>query len=302
MQNLREYVNQFLDEKNKVTGYADIVREERYFCAVLFHCMLQDEKGMKKFLTKCGVDEDNLEVKGVFVEYAMVRDLWKCLSKRGTKIVDRNARKRKWIVDMLCREPADSDIRACREHLASLDVPSFNRLFVAGKVSPQYIQSPSRWGIRAICNSHGKLGTEILKRALILKWAFNVKPDIVVELGNDAILCIEAKVESKEGVYANSKADRDALDKALREVEKKGYDLQLLKKWIEENASQTIVQQYVMTEILGYTTPCKIYLYNKLRDKRDRNGLHWQDAFDCFSSVTHPEVMAARTRLRGLAK
>ena len=40
-----------------ISGYADVVREERYFCAVLYHCMMSDPEGMQRFLGLCGLPE-----------------------------------------------------------------------------------------------------------------------------------------------------------------------------------------------------------------------------------------------------
>ena len=85
--NLKEFVNQNRREgQEEVSGYANVVREERYFCAVLYHCMLSDRDGMQRFLGLCGLPEpDWRKVKGVFVEYAMARDLWNCLGEDTTK-------------------------------------------------------------------------------------------------------------------------------------------------------------------------------------------------------------------------
>jgi len=294
--NLREFVNESLKGAKgfkPITSYAEVVREERYFCALLYHCMLQDSDGMQEFLKKCGVGPENQQEPKVYVEYAMVRDLWRQLNRRGTRTVERNKWKRAFIVDMLLRDLSDSDRTKYRELLMddeSLSVLDFNKIFVAGNASTRFIQSPSRWGIGAICRSKDRLGTALIQSACMLKWAFNAKPDIVIELGNDTVVCIEAKVESKEGLYASSDSDKSAIRDALGKVE--------ADDWLKMNASQVAVQNHIMKDILGFGTIHEVFLDNKLVDGSLKNHMNWECAFGCFACSSNSIVEQALKRLK----
>lgn len=252
--NLREFVR-IINPEVKFDGYADIVREERYFCAVLFHCMLQDAAGLERFAEKIFSQFPGKEkgaIKGIFIEYAMARDLWKCLGKN-------NDAKKDYIVQMLSLD------------LPETSIEEFNRLFVAGKPSITDIQSPARWGIKTIFNKENHLKKETQKAACQLKWAFNVKPDIVIELDNNGVIRIEAKVESPEGNYANASEEKNAITKCL------GAD------WLKENSKQCAVQRFLMEDVLGYDPVYDVFLSLKGKDKKGPANISWKEAFDCFS-------------------
>ncbi len=226
--NLREFVRTNNPEL-KFNGYADIVREERYFCAVLFHCMLQDTEGLKALVEKIVKGQGEAPTK-IFVEYAMARDLWKCLGKN-------NDAKKDYISQMLSLD------------LPETSIEEFNRLFVAGKSSITDIQSPARWGITTIFKN--TLSVEIKKKACELKWAFNIKPDIVIELNNDGVICIEAKVESGEGRYASTQDEKKIIKEHIKEKEADEF---------KNTSKQCAVQNFLMTKVLGYGTVYDVFL------------------------------------------
>ncbi len=217
--------------------------------------MLQDAAGLERFAEKIFSQFPGKEkgaIKGIFIEYAMARDLWKCLGKN-------NDAKKDYIVQMLSLD------------LPETSIEEFNRLFVAGKPSITDIQSPARWGIKTIFNKENHLKKETQKAACQLKWAFNVKPDIVIELDNNGVICIEAKVESPEGNYANASEEKNAITKCL------GAD------WLKENSKQCAVQRFLMEDVLGYDPVYDVFLSLKGKDKKGPANISWKEAFDCFS-------------------
>ncbi|AER57027.1 hypothetical protein DSC_11915 [Pseudoxanthomonas spadix BD-a59] len=176
--------------------YVHYCREERNFAAVLYHLLL-DDACLARFLAL--IDEDNVDASDVrvYFEYACLRDLWAVASKRGEH--DRaahNARLREAIISLL----GDATF------LPGIDVDceAFNRFFVGDRpraASKTDIQMPSRWSDRRFSAWEAK-GRNFAELACALKWAFNAKPDLVLDLGCDRIVCIEAKLESPEGKYS----------------------------------------------------------------------------------------------------
>lgn len=265
---LREFVNKNKREDLKeISGYADVVREERYFCAVLYHCMLNDPEGMQRFLQLCGVERKGparCDVQGVFVEYAMARDLWNCLEE--------NEAKQEYLVSHAALPPG----------MRELTVEEFNKKLVSGRISPKYIQSPGRWKLDKV--------RSISTKACKLKWAFNVKPDIVIELDNDTVVCVEAKVESREDKYA------------------KGEDLEIIDILEESEAecsegfgAQCEVQRFLMDEVLGFKDARMIFLSKTVREKEGQDRKHkditWSEAYGCFSDMNNRALREAQSRI-----
>ncbi|HRZ83446.1 MAG TPA: hypothetical protein P5069_13395 [Candidatus Hydrogenedentes bacterium] len=250
--NLREFVNDNREEGwEKISGYADVVREERHFCAVLYHCMLSDPKGMERFLQLCGVEKkepSSCREYRVFVEYAMARDLWNCLREDETK----NEAKREFLV-------AHAELPS-RFSEKSMGVASFNEALVAGPRSKKYIQSPARWSESSLAIIFAEDRTSFQK-ALMLKWAFNIKPDLVIELDNDEVVCIEAKVESSEDSYGKDGSRK----------------------------SQQDVQEHLMEELLGYRKVYMKYLCRK-KTKMKPDALTWSEAINAFQGEASAPV------------
>ena len=219
---LRTFAGQ--DGKVLRGGYGAVVREERFFCAVLFHLLLSEMSSadrMREVLQKCGVPDAeyrDLSSVRVFVEYAMARDLWNSL---GTDIKANDA-KRRFILDLLPNQAILSE---------DTPISAFNRLLGTKPVSEDFIQSPARWGIATI---HDNFNDPVLvERASQLKWAFNVKPDIVIEIDEESVVCIEAKVESSQDVYSNG---------------------------LGFTQTQCQVQSFLMSELLGFTNVHQVFL------------------------------------------
>lgn len=243
---MKESLRTFVEKatSRSISGYDAVVREERYFCAVLYHCMLSDRDGMQRFLQLCGVKSTEEARRKVFVEYAMARDLWHCLES--------NEAKRRFLLDHANLPKDMEDIS---------DPKTFNERLVAGTPSPGHIQSPARWKLDKV--------EGISKEARMLKWAFNVKPDIVIELDKNEAICIEAKVESSEAVYAGK-------------------------------VPQTCVQHFLMKEVLGYETHM-VFLSPKHEKKSCQElkirSVTWSEAYGCFSGVDSQVLGEAQSRI-----
>ena len=256
-----------------------VVREERFFCAVLFHLMLSDENFLRSFLVLCGVERHNQpknEDIRVFVEYAMARDLWNSLRcGKSAAIEEANKRKADFIAERIHSLKPELD-----QSVLVRDFKEFNSALVGGRVSSKEIQSPARWSMKKLDKKLSKKRDE-LQTACKLKFAFNIKPDIVIEMGCDSVVCIEAKVESAEA----------------------NYDVRSLK--IEDfKCRQTDVQRFLMSDLLGFKTVYQVFLSkqgnNPNRKRRnDCDGqvsISWKEVF----ADVNPQCATVRTTIERL--
>ncbi len=164
-------------------------------------------------------DVSNAEVS---VEWTYLRDLWNWHSRRATP-----DRLRVAVLD--CLRPSN---RAVLEECSILE---FNTYFGAvPRPSATYVQSPSNWSVLRFAPSIPD--AEEFRRTCRFKWAFNVKPDLVVQTPTGAVLCVEAKWDSAEGRYPSSE-----VEKAVFRERKIAY------------LSQTEVQRYLVNNVLGFT-------------------------------------------------
>ena len=205
----------------------------------------------------------------------MARDLWDRLDKiKPTS--KRNGAKRAFLAGYL-ELPLD-------------EADAILRGFVSGsRVSQKKVHSPARWGINSIFPNkdafpHRRVPMmDVRKNACRLKWAFNVKPDIVIELKGKGIVCIEAKVESPEGRYASSRADKQALYGAFGTNEEADA-------FQKEEGRQCNVQRVLMQDILGYSSDRRHMVFLFLPTKppsecaKDMKYVSWFDAFSCFQN------------------
>jgi len=270
------------DFNGKIASYGDIVREERFFCAVLFHLLLSNRDFLKLFIRQCTEPPFSFsenDTPRVFVEYAMARDLWEQIER------DKNADRIKakfllrWVKGLdgsLPEEPSKDDIARFNEKIGSTRAPKedfHDHAATSSKQSRSFIHTPGRWSITKISESVFPNDPEAIEEACKLKWAFNVKPDVVIELNQDSIICIEAKLGSRESKYPPAKADIVALGKHF-----KG------KRW-----TQTDIQQFLMEKILNFK--CEgihqvlLVMDQPSEDKKKTNlkYLTWKDVFDLMN-------------------
>jgi hypothetical protein len=170
--------------------YYTFNREERNLAAILYHLLLTGEENLEKFLELVGQGPEwKLSDCEVYYEYAWLRDTWHMMDKE---------KRREWVEAHLPK--------GIKPPSAVNDLRSWNEFFgLTKKPSSVFVQSPANWVLSRV--SRRVQGDDFRDLAL-LKWAFNIKPDLVIITGDKRAVCIEAKVESGAGKYPTSKADR----------------------------------------------------------------------------------------------
>lgn len=195
-------------------------REERNAVAVLFG-LLARPGNLATFARLLEWQPNDIEDAEVSVEWTFLRDLWNHHSRRLGTTALRTA-----ILDAL--QPGDA------RTLAACSILDFNTHFGAvPRPSGTYIQSPSNWSVACFDLTIGE--DDEFRRTCQFKWAFNVKPDLVVQTPSGKVLCIEAKWDSGEGSYPASEKE-----KAI--FQRRGI----------QYLSQTAVQRYLVDELLGF--------------------------------------------------
>ena len=223
---------------NTEQPYLEINREERNVVALLYAALLQGDNVVRLLHTlnrDLPIHQDDL---AIYVEYAFVRDLWSAVGK------DNNL-KREAITLLL----DTADVHG----LANATPTEWNEHF--GVRSTKEIESPANWVV-------SRFGQTVTDHADFLatcrfKWAFRVKPDLVIHTTRDHALVIEAKVESGEGSYPTNPTETAIFrQRGLSRV------------------SQTELQEYMMRELLGIDAR---HVFLTLRGKKQQ--LSWRAAF-----------------------
>jgi len=251
--------------------YWSFCREERNLAAIFYHLLLSGDN-LKRFCQ--AVDyRPCLSDPAVYFEYAMLRDLWFSMGgthKGSDDLQYANARKRQIIIKLLRPSAADE--------LASCSVTEFNHHFGSGpKASTWCIQSPSTWSLGNFRKTIPDPG-EFL-RTCMFKWAFNAKPDIVIHADLDHALCIEAKVESGEGQYPASPAEKLIFDElGLKRV------------------TQTQLQRYLMEDLLGIGTEFLFLLPEVTTHVTEHRMVTWAFAFGALEMEEPPSILNAWVR------
>ncbi len=187
------------------------VREERLFCATLAHLLMQSGPNLARFLRLVNdrsprgsnapaVQQDEAEI---YVEFTFLRDSWDSLGAD-------NDRKRERIFALLSRVPG---LGHYKSECFPSTISEFNAFFVgpSGASTVSDIVYPGRWSVKTLSERFGH-NPEEFRNFCRFKWSFNIKPDMVVLLEGSQPLCIEAKLESKEGRYPSSAQERAIFD------------------------------------------------------------------------------------------
>lgn len=264
MTNLRECVKNSIGEK--ADNYAAINREERNLCAILFHMLLINDN-IRPFMellgnpfTKPGADVN------IYMEYAYARDLWNTMGRD----TDANTDKKQFILNKL---GLHRDKR-----FVDLSVVDFNETFGATpRASTKYIQNPGRWTVKKLAET--LTSNDEFQRACVFKWAFNVKPDIVIHTSPTTAVCIEAKLESGEGQYPQGKEEKDIWDRRLGNGKR---------------VNQTEVQYFLMEEILGIGAK-HVFLQRQRAKENNLSeksiSMTWEDVFNALNRDGIPAFM-----------
>jgi len=222
-------------------------REERNAVAVLFG-LLTRPGNLREFCSRFGWVPEDLGEAEVAVEWTMLRDLWNHHSKQSDATTLRSA-----ILTTLSPSNA-SDLQAC-------SVLDFHTHFGAvPRPSATYVQSPSNWSVSRFDATIPD--NDEFVATCRFKWAFNIKPDLVVQTPSGRVLCIEAKWDSGEGSYPSSE-----LEKAIFTRRGPPY------------ISQTEVQRYLVNDVLGFDGEF-VFLARKQVETAAGRAMTWGEALD----------------------
>ena len=245
-------------------NYYEINREERNYAAILFAALCKPGNA-EIFLRQCGFSGEVGPDFGIYFEYAYLRDLWHSINN--------NVMKKEIIRGQL-------KIAGIDEILA-LPVVDINRKFGVGeRPSKDFIQYPGRWAMIHYSKSFKDDG-DFLKICKF-KWAFNIKPDMVIHLDKDRAICIEAKFGSNEGSYPASSNEKLIFkDRGISDV------------------GQMELQKYMMEELLGIRTDF-IFLASKKGRSDTHRVMSWADVFGTLNMEDMPPY--AREMVKRISK
>jgi len=255
-------------------NYSQINREERNLAAILYYALFHNNN-TQRFLRLIG-DPSSCEANefGIYFEYSFLRDLWHNIDY-GHDPASRNDVKKQAIIRLLT--PANAD------ELRSKSTLEFNKYFgCVPRPSAKSIQSPSRWSIMGNPRE-GVKGfsqtiddNDLFEKACKFKWAFNIKPDIVIHKSRGSAVCIEAKLESREGHYPSSASEEEVF----------------VRRGIHRKITQTELQTYMMEQLLGVKTRFVLLVNNPKSRSESHKTITWRQVCSSFdTSGFHPFVL-----------
>lgn len=243
--------------------YYQFVREERLFCATLAHLLMQKGANLHAFMELVNtqlhpqdlpLSNVNLDRAEVYLEFAFLRDYWYSLGSD-------NVKKRNFIFERLAR--ADS-LAGFKSNDFPPDISEFNEFFMGprGKRIKEDIVYPGQWSVANLDRKFSQ--NEQFRNFCKFKWAFNIKPDLVILTPNTRPFCIEAKLESREGWYPGSDTEAQIFDRRF------GPD--------QGRVRQLEEQSFMFDRILG--SPCHLVMIGREgADHSDTPFLIWMDVF-----------------------
>ena len=229
-------------------------REERNAVAVLFG-LLARPGNLQTFAKKLKWNPDDLSEAEVSVEWTFLRDLWNHHSRADPDKL------RRAILDAL--QPSNAvDLRLA-------PTIEFNAHFGAvPRPSAMYIQSPSNWSVARFDETIAD--NDEFRRTCQFKWAFNVKPDLVLQTPSGKVLCIEDKWDSGEGFYPASEKEKTIF-------QRRGIPY----------LSQTSVQRYLVNELLGFEGSFA-YLARRRFENAAGRGVTWTEVIGGLARSNTP--------------
>ena len=263
--------------------YYQFVREERLFCGALTHLLMQKGPNLATFLqlvdAKLPADShlsgSTLEEAEIYIEFAYLRDYWHSLEHD-------NGAKRRLIFELLSR--VDGLHRYHSDPFPNA-VAEFNAIFmgVPGGRIKNDIVSPGRWSVTGLFERFGTHPDEFGDFCRF-KWSFNIKPDIVVVLPGSKPLCIEAKLESKEGRYPANHRESMIFDSLFGVGKRKVHQVEL--------------QQFMFATLLD--APCQsVFIGQSAMSVPDSISLSWEEVFkrlDLTSSIGYVRRLIEENR------
>lgn len=252
---------QIISHFNFNEPYYKFCREEQNFVAILYSLLLSESENVNKLLDIFHIQYTVEDIKNyeIYIEYSFIRDLWSQFTvKKKHNRLNNNKLKKDFILNYL----RDSKIQFNEKHLTD-STQQFNQYFGCNSVN--HIQSPSNWNVKAIKNNIYdvyKIKDDFLELCKF-KWSFNIKPDLVIKLGIDKYICIEAKLESSESSYPSISSEKKIWDSIF------GERLERIK--------QIELQKYMFSKIIG----CKDVHFLVIDKKgENHNTIGWQEIFD----------------------
>jgi len=224
--------------------YLEINREEQHLGALLFSFLI-DQENRKSFIQLVREKEPNIDScfdeaeTEVYFEFAMPRDIWKRMEGH---------QKHAYICNFLNSGKKLPHIKDLRD-LPQDDRETFNREFNSKfkeKPSKEHIESPGNWNLVKLVEYFSKRPQKELRRAAMLKWAFNAKPDIVL-INGESVLSLELKFESDFSSYPASGQECKNWDESIEwenefKTAKNG----------KHRIRQLELQRFLLEEVLGY--------------------------------------------------
>ena len=228
--------------------YYEFCREERNIAAILYHALLLPGN-LEKFLGLIGWEHSRYcENASIYFEYSYLRDFW--------NKIECNDEKKCRILNTL-NPPNKSD-------LFEMNAPNFNQYFGGnppGKEPSKKIVFPGTW---VLGRMHDSIKGNFFLNVYKFRSAFNITPDIVIQMNNQTAVCVEAKFESKESKYPTNKGDIDQFKKRL------GY---------VKTYKQTEIQKYLFEEVLGIKNTTFVLLAQTERKSETHQPLTWHCVF-----------------------
>ncbi len=245
-------------------GFYKFVREERHFCTILVQLLLAKNGNLGAFLKLANTKLDGapLTTRGarraeIYTEFSMLRDDWNALGRD-------NDAKRDRIKRLLKRAGMGSHIGALPEA-----VPELNEFFMGprGARIVRDVAYPGSWSVSALAERF-RDKPEAFRDLCRFKWAFNIKPDIVIVIPGSSPLSVEAKLESREGQYPATSVDRGVFDAVFGK--KKG------------RVQQVELQRFMFKKLLGVSCEFLTLGVRRVTSADDPNQtpiLTWREAF-----------------------
>lgn len=187
-----------------------------------------------------------------------------------------NDTKRLRVFKLLSGVPALSHLRS--EQFPD-SVPEFNAYFMweRGARILNDIVYPGQWSVAALRDRFGE-APEVFRDMCRFKWAFNIKPDLVVLVPDAHPLCIEAKLESKESWYPSASKECAIFDDVFG--------------WRQGRVGQLGLQRFMFKHILG--DPCIPVVVGRtsgFANPSEHSFISWHDTFNALDlDSSHPYV------------
>lgn len=291
--NIQEILFQINGEE--IPNYFGINREERNLAAILY-ALLCKPSYLKNFLEELDLETEIGDDFGIYFEYAYLRDFWRDLdsvdsdSKQTAKanISEINRVKGEFIQKLLGNH---ADIKKIFSDTD--DVQKINEaLGVGGPLSKKYIQSPGRWSITKLDDHfQGAENDEIFLKLCMFKWAFNIKPDIVLHIDKSTAICIETKYESGESQYPTLKKEVDIFNRRWKDkVEPTPFERDVLTNRTHPRIKQMQLQKYLLEDLLGIKTTFVLVGPKDLKSDCYKHK-EWEDVFTDAALADMPQFV-----------